>query len=128
MNTYNYLTGTMGVVIACKDISIHLSYREFNFIKNYLLLLCMNYVKEHRNTDQPVEDEYLTDYIHILIRNNICGIPLLFKNTIFNSKESKQIVDDILVINENNLLPTNITNFGNLFLLSAVSNSYLFIK
>jgi len=117
----------MGVVVLCKNLSIHLSYTEFNFIKNYLLLLCIEYVKKN-NTENDIEDRYLTDYKGLFIQNNIFGIPLLFEKNVFDFKESKQIINDVLIVNANNTLPNNVTNFCNLFLFSSASNSNISIK
>jgi hypothetical protein len=119
----------MGLIIKCADVSIHISYSNFEIIQNTLLDSINRYfIHNTLFYENTIYKENLLHYEEVLKKENLYGICLLFKINIFEVYSSQQVIDSIQLIYPFIEHTKHSCSLFYLFLYSTLSKSELSIK
>jgi hypothetical protein len=119
----------MGLIIKCDDLSIHISYSNFEIIQNNLLQSINRYFIHntlfYKNT---INKNNVLHYESLLKKENLYGIYIFFKLNIFNAYSCQQVIDSIQLIYSFIEHTKHSCSLYYLFLYSAISKRELIIK
>jgi len=107
----------MGLIIKCNHKNYHLTYSEFDFIKNQLSKSIVDYIHINFEINNIVNLKKIINGIHIFIINNH-----------FTPNESSNFIKSIIIIHKFINFTENMYKLCNLFMYSIKSNNIITIN